>query len=332
MNSTVQRGYVYVLTNASLPGMVKIGMTTRDPFRRAAELHTTGLPTSFEVAIAVLVDDPKKVEAQLHREFGYVRIKNNREFFQVDNVSVLLTLGEIIAQSSPANPTIEAPGPYEWELNLNWVTFLQRETSNRIDLRIERVRGEGYLKDLWDQSLVGDEKSQDEIIRLEESGSLFFHNLLLNSFLSRNIKTNLLELVDKMVSYTPDQIPSYIQSYPQNVRDFGKVYLKITDKLDEANLRRHRWSYLDNGLLFLVLLYSWDIILADDLDPQEFARNFGDHLELSQYAANKIADILKSPWKIKGFIGDDPLMRDRLYAMKGLLEILEVLPDEGWPQ
>ena len=31
-------GWVYILTNPSMPGLVKIGLTTRNPTARAAEL------------------------------------------------------------------------------------------------------------------------------------------------------------------------------------------------------------------------------------------------------------------------------------------------------
>src|SRR5688572_6679317 len=41
-------GYLYVLINPSLPGLVKIGKTNRDPEQRAAELSAaTGVPTPF---------------------------------------------------------------------------------------------------------------------------------------------------------------------------------------------------------------------------------------------------------------------------------------------
>ena len=46
-------GYVYMLTNASMPGMFKVGRTVRDSRGRARELYTTGVPTPFEVAFEV---------------------------------------------------------------------------------------------------------------------------------------------------------------------------------------------------------------------------------------------------------------------------------------
>ncbi len=41
-------GTVYVLTNAAMNGLVKIGKTTRDDIRiRLDELYTTGVPVPF---------------------------------------------------------------------------------------------------------------------------------------------------------------------------------------------------------------------------------------------------------------------------------------------
>ena len=45
-----QGGYVYVLSNPSIPGIVKIGMTERDVPARALELSaSTGVPEPYDV-------------------------------------------------------------------------------------------------------------------------------------------------------------------------------------------------------------------------------------------------------------------------------------------
>ncbi len=45
-------GYVYVLMNSSMRGLVKIGKTEREPEERAKELSaSTGVPTPFMVEI-----------------------------------------------------------------------------------------------------------------------------------------------------------------------------------------------------------------------------------------------------------------------------------------
>lgn len=79
-------GIVYVLTNPAMPGLVKIGMTTRDNLdTRMRELYGTGVPVPFECAYAckVKTSDCSKIEKALHIAFAPNRINANREFFQI---------------------------------------------------------------------------------------------------------------------------------------------------------------------------------------------------------------------------------------------------------
>ena len=50
-------GYVYILTNPSMPGLVKVGKTTTTPNQRMSELHSTGVPTPFELEFSISVND-----------------------------------------------------------------------------------------------------------------------------------------------------------------------------------------------------------------------------------------------------------------------------------
>ena len=78
-------GWVYILTNEALPGMVKIGLTTRTPTERAGELTAaSGVPLPFVVAWARAVSDCAYVEAAVHRMLDDRRVSGKREFFRVD--------------------------------------------------------------------------------------------------------------------------------------------------------------------------------------------------------------------------------------------------------
>ena len=84
INSSDQ-GFVYVLTNEAMPGLVKIGITrANDPNSRIGDLYTTGVPLPFELEYAALTDNPKKVERALHNAFRKTRVNPNREFFELD--------------------------------------------------------------------------------------------------------------------------------------------------------------------------------------------------------------------------------------------------------
>lgn len=78
-------GWVYILTNEAMPGMVKIGLTTRTPKERAAELSgATGVPLPFVVAWARAVSDCDYVEKAVHRMLDDKRVNGKRESFRVD--------------------------------------------------------------------------------------------------------------------------------------------------------------------------------------------------------------------------------------------------------
>jgi hypothetical protein len=80
-----QQGIVYILTNPSIPNMIKIGMTTvEDVKSRMAQLYTTGVPLPFECVYAAKVANHEKVEKALHIAFGPDRVNPKREFFEIE--------------------------------------------------------------------------------------------------------------------------------------------------------------------------------------------------------------------------------------------------------
>ena len=90
------KGIVYVLTNSAMPGLVKIGMTTRESIdTRMKELYSTGVPVPFdcEYACEVKASDCAKIEKALHTAFKPNRINDNREFFQIKPEQATAILG-----------------------------------------------------------------------------------------------------------------------------------------------------------------------------------------------------------------------------------------------
>ncbi len=81
----MQPGIVYILINKAMPGLVKIGKTTREKVElRMNELYSTGVPLPFQCAFAGKVEDVSKVEKAFHIAFGPNRVNKNREFFQIE--------------------------------------------------------------------------------------------------------------------------------------------------------------------------------------------------------------------------------------------------------
>ncbi len=78
------RGYVYVLTNETMPGLIKIGSTKKDPLKRASSLSShTGVPGSFKVAYSLIVGNYRLIEKLAHERLNIHRIQQNREFFRL---------------------------------------------------------------------------------------------------------------------------------------------------------------------------------------------------------------------------------------------------------
>lgn len=85
-------GIVYVLTNECMPGLVKIGMTSRKEMEtRMKELYTTGVPMPFECKYAckVKLENMVDLENALHAAFAPQRVNDNREFFRINPEQVI---------------------------------------------------------------------------------------------------------------------------------------------------------------------------------------------------------------------------------------------------
>ena len=76
---------VYILTNQSMPGLIKIGITERKVEERMRDLYSSSaVPLPFECYFALEVKDAKLVEKKIHHGFDDYRINENREFFEID--------------------------------------------------------------------------------------------------------------------------------------------------------------------------------------------------------------------------------------------------------
>jgi hypothetical protein len=81
------RGFVYVLSNKAMPGLLKVGFTTRTIIERINELNSTGVPSSFVSEFYFEVSDAPKGEQLLHsalREHHY-----DKEFFKLPLAKVV---------------------------------------------------------------------------------------------------------------------------------------------------------------------------------------------------------------------------------------------------
>jgi hypothetical protein len=84
-----KHGFVYVLKNKSMPGLLKIGYTTKMPSERAMELYGCGVPTPFEIVFAVWSEIPAELEALIHKRLAFARVSTNRECFDISEANAI---------------------------------------------------------------------------------------------------------------------------------------------------------------------------------------------------------------------------------------------------
>jgi len=93
MNTSV--GYIYILTNKYVPGLVKVGFTNRDPHTRADELsNVTGVPGKWKVFHSWKLEDAYEAEQEIFSDLN--RYHETGEFLKlqpddaIEKISVVL--------------------------------------------------------------------------------------------------------------------------------------------------------------------------------------------------------------------------------------------------
>jgi len=103
--------YVYILVNKSIPGMVKIGMTTKTPDERAHEISShTGIPTPWVPVFSFKCYRSDLLEEEIHEYFAAQRVSDQREMFTVDSYTaqkVIETLGQKYSSVLHADSLLE---------------------------------------------------------------------------------------------------------------------------------------------------------------------------------------------------------------------------------
>ena len=76
-----------MIDNAAMPGLVKIGYSTKDPILRAKELAGTGNPSPYRVVFDFLVENPRDVEQATHARLRAER--EGKEWFRCSHVAAI---------------------------------------------------------------------------------------------------------------------------------------------------------------------------------------------------------------------------------------------------
>jgi len=102
-------GIIYLLTNPSIPDLVKIGRTKNLEERMRSLSSHSGVPVPFECFYACEVADAVEVEKRVHDAFADHRVNPKREYFRInpERVMSILELLEIREDVTPSDDVVE---------------------------------------------------------------------------------------------------------------------------------------------------------------------------------------------------------------------------------
>jgi hypothetical protein len=106
---SIPAGWIYALASPSLPGVIKIGRTARDPVTRARELGGyAGATADYVVVAHAAVSDAVACETHAHRMLRHCRRKGT-ELFDVTPARARAVIFAVAC--SGARPTRHSPRP-----------------------------------------------------------------------------------------------------------------------------------------------------------------------------------------------------------------------------
>ena len=88
-------GFIYIMSNPSNPGLLKIGQTGKDPEERRKELGSTGVVEDFVLEYRALSEDYVSLEREIHRDLANFRTNPKKEFFSISVPEAINKIREI---------------------------------------------------------------------------------------------------------------------------------------------------------------------------------------------------------------------------------------------
>jgi hypothetical protein len=89
------KGWVYVMSNRAMPGLLKVGFSSKDPDLRAEDLNHPGSPHPYVVDYEVLVEDPYRLEQRVHGALAHY--SEAKEWFRCEAEVAVAAIREAAA-------------------------------------------------------------------------------------------------------------------------------------------------------------------------------------------------------------------------------------------
>lgn len=88
--------WIYILSNPSMPNLLKVGYTRLQPEARAYQVSSaTGVAIPFKVEYSFKCHEGEFLEAEIHKHLESYRVSSNREFFNIELNKVIEVIKEL---------------------------------------------------------------------------------------------------------------------------------------------------------------------------------------------------------------------------------------------
>jgi hypothetical protein len=151
-----------VLSNPSMKGLLKIGLTTRNVVERVNELNReTGVPSNFVIECYFSSENPQQDETRIHQTLSDYRMEK-KEFFQIEFFEALKRIQDILKKP---------PFFIQKHRDKVWVEQqrLKQEKKRLEDRVMERERFEKVRSEKERRENARLEKGRKEVVEKERS-------------------------------------------------------------------------------------------------------------------------------------------------------------------
>jgi hypothetical protein len=157
-------GYVYILTNPAMPGLVRIGKTERTVIEHVNELNATRIPAPFKIVHQRKVEHMDQVERDMHQHFHAQRETRGREFFKVTSDSAIAHLDTLNKISASRPEWLDTESKRRFNKPYAELLVSERELVN---YGVDYMMNETICKGVSYQAFEFTPKAASELARLE---------------------------------------------------------------------------------------------------------------------------------------------------------------------
>lgn len=218
-------GFVYILSNPTMPGLLKIGMTRFGPSRRVQELSSaTGVPTPFNLVYYREFSNCVVAETEIHSILASkgLRYNNQREFFSIDTVAAINTLLSL-PDKSGEEQHLEQIRVEDFNKDVNWSEF----EKNMHEIKMNYLQSDTFLdcNSLIVSHLCSEWNDEDrqKLQTYVDNGAFAFIEILSSVLYNDDIDKRIEFILDYTSKGYVSGFVNVVQLYLESVGGIGNV-------------------------------------------------------------------------------------------------------------